>query len=232
MGNLLARLQAMPQEQAFDCWLAEPGEWVEAPNERRGGMSGVQRVRSGDGRLLYRKQQVDHGYRDWRHPLGEPTVLREERALRAFAALGVRVPQLLFCATRRRYGHRQGLLVTAALEGFASLEDCYARDEHLRWDPALQARIFRQLGEMLARLHRARWQHGCLYPKHIFVRVDTDGRVELALLDLEKSRRRFSARRAAQHDLRQLRRHSSWGEQEWRSLGYGYHCISGHRIEV
>ncbi|HEY6611679.1 MAG TPA: lipopolysaccharide kinase InaA family protein, partial [Pseudomonas sp.] len=80
MGNLLASLQTMPQEQAFDRWLAEPGEWVEAPNERRGGMSGVQRVRSGDGRLLYRKQQVDHGYRDWRHPLGEPTVLREERA--------------------------------------------------------------------------------------------------------------------------------------------------------
>lgn len=27
-------------------------------------------------------------------------------------------------------------------------------------------------------------------------------------------------------------RHSSWGEQEWRSLGYGYHSISSHRIEV
>lgn len=229
MSSLSACLHEIPQAEAFDRWLAEPGEWVEQPNQRRGGMSGVQRLRGVDGRLLYRKQQVDHCYRDWRHPFGEPTVLREQRALRAFAALGVRVPQLVYCATRQRDGQQQAVLVTAALEGFDSLESCYARGDQLRWSEPQRSRIFRQLGSLLARLHQARWQHGCLYPKHIFLRIDGEA-VELALLDLEKSRRRLTRQRAARHDLRQLRRHSSWGRLEWDSLDYGYSCISAQAI--
>lgn len=226
MDSAWAGLHGEPQADDFDRWLAEPGEWVEPPNQRRGGMSGVQRLRGGDGRLLYRKQQVDHAYRDWLHPFGEPTVLREQRALQAFAALGVPVPELVFCATRRRDGRQQALLVTAALEGFASLEALYADGAAQRWSDGLKIRVFRRLGGLLARLHRTRWQHGCLYPKHIFVRIDGEEQVEVALLDLEKSRRRFSRQRAARHDLRQLRRHSSWGSLEWESLNYGYLCNS------
>lgn len=231
MTSALTSLLELPPAKAFDRWLAEPGEWVEEPNERRGGMSGVQRLRTSDGRLLYRKQQIDHCYRDWQHPFGEPTVLREQRALEAFAALGVGVPRVMFCATRRQQGRWQALLVTAALEGFDSLEAIYARGEQLGWSEALTQRIFQQLGNRLARLHQARWQHGCLYPKHIFLRIGAGEQVELALLDLEKSRRRLSVRRAARHDLRQLRRHSSWGEMEWSALNYGYLEVSGHGIE-
>ena len=89
----------------------------------------------------------------------------------------------------------------------------------------LHALLLQQLGANLARLHRARWQHGCLYPKHVFVRVVAQGadtQVELALLDLEKSRRRLSRKRAAAHDFKQLRRHSSWNEADWDALRYGY----------
>ncbi|MCQ4346004.1 lipopolysaccharide kinase InaA family protein [Pseudomonas stutzeri] len=226
MDSVLSGLPGLSQQDEFERWLALPGEWVEAPNARRGGLSGVQRLRAPDGRLLYRKQQVDHCYRDWLHPFGEPTVLREQRALRAFAALGVPVPEAVFCATRRCAGRRQALLVTAALEGYESLEACYARGDQQGWSDELRIRLFRRLGSLLARLHRARWQHGCLYPKHIFVRTDAAGQVEVALLDLEKSRRRLSRQRAARHDLRQLRRHSSWGSLEWESLDYGYRCSS------
>lgn len=231
MTEALADLPNTEAASAFEHWLKLPGEWVEVPNERRGGMSGVQRLRTVDGRLLYRKQQVDHCYRDWRHPFGEPTVLREQRALQAFAALGVRVPQLVYCGARRQAGRQQALLVTVALDGFDSLEAIYARGEQRHWDDALRARIFHQLGGLLARLHQARWQHGCLYAKHIFLRIDAHGGVELALLDLEKSRRRLTRRRAARHDLRQLRRHSPWGAAEWESLGYGYHQASGQHLE-
>ena len=231
MSSVLARLPGLPQPDEFERWLDLPGEWVEAPNQRRGGQSGVQRLRTLDGRLLYRKQQVDHCYRDWRHPLGEPTVLRERRSLQAFAALGIRVPRLLYCGTRRQAGQLQALLVTEALNGFDSLEAIYAHGMQHGWDAALRARIFQQLGQLLARLHAARWQHGCLYPKHIFLRVSPHGRVELALLDLEKSRRRLTSRRAARHDLRQLRRHAWWGEAEWRSLASGYRQACGHAIE-
>ena len=85
-------------------WLLCPGDWVEPPNQRRGGLSGVQRVQLDDGRLLYRKQQVGHLYHSWRHPLGYPTLMRERDALYDCLRLGVPVPPPsagAVCATGR-----------------------------------------------------------------------------------------------------------------------------------
>lgn len=49
------------------------------------------------------------------------------------------------------------------------------------------------------------------YPKHIFVRAPQDNpnheEIEVALLDLEKSRRRWRARNASRRDLHQFERH-------------------------
>ena len=50
--NVLLKLD--PQD-AFDQWLALPGEWVEPPNSRRGGESGVKRVLTASGAVLYCK---------------------------------------------------------------------------------------------------------------------------------------------------------------------------------
>ncbi len=212
--------------RSFDDWLNLPGEWVEPPNECRGGTSGVQRVWL-EGRLLYRKEQVDHCYRDLRHPLGEPTVCREERALRAFAALGVRVPELVYCGTRRQHGRWQAQLITVGLEGFDSLENLCRQGITAGWSDAQRLAVFRAIGALLVKVHAARWQHGCMYPKHVFVRMAADGQFELALIDLEKCRRRLSAQRAARHDLGQLRRHWMWGDAEWQSLADGYVTAGG-----
>ncbi len=206
----------------FDQWLLLPGEWVEEPNVKRGGRSGVQRIQGQDGRTLYAKQQINYGYRSLRHPLGEPTVLREKRALLALTTLGIGVPELIYCGVRKQEGQWEALLITAALEGFESLQDCYARGVAQQWSDTLRERIFRQLGQLLARLHRARWQHGALYDNHLFVRIQADERVELALLDLEKSRRRLFARLASRHDMEKLRRHSAWGLTEWVWLEHSY----------
>ncbi len=72
MAPDLASLQRISGDSAIDQWLQVPGSWVEEPNERRGGASGVQRVYTGDGRLLYRKQQTGHVYRDWQRPSAIP----------------------------------------------------------------------------------------------------------------------------------------------------------------
>ena len=79
------------------------------PNERRGGASGVQRVYTGDGRLLYRKQQTGHVYRDWQRPFGYPTAMRERDALRAFESLGIRVPRLIYSGCRKVDGQWRAL---------------------------------------------------------------------------------------------------------------------------
>ncbi|MCW3147146.1 InaA protein [Stutzerimonas stutzeri] len=196
----------------FQRWWDTQGEWVEEPNQRRAGESGVQRVRLRDASqpLLYSKRQIGHLYRSLAHPFGRPTVLRELQALQAFARLGVRVPELVYCGTRQQAGQWQALLVTAELDGFVSLENWY-RDGHTeRHGTLVHQRMLAAVGVALNRIHRARWQHGCCYPKHIFLRVHGAGDaawVEVALLDLEKSRRRLRRSAAARHDLRQLHRH-------------------------
>lgn len=215
-------------QQSFQDWWQLQGEWVEAPNQRRGGESGVQRLQMAE-RICYAKRQIGHTYRTFRHPLGQPTVLRERRALLAFRALGIEVPRLIYCGTERdRQQGWRGLLITEELHGFEDIDTWYRRGGRQAHGEALHTRLLRQIGATLARMHQARWQHGCLYSKHVFVRIQGE-QADVALLDLEKSRRRLSRRRASNHDLRQLRRHSQWSDSDWQSLLAGYQQVfAGH----
>ncbi|MFH7428894.1 lipopolysaccharide kinase InaA family protein, partial [Pseudomonas syringae group genomosp. 7] len=73
-----------------------------------------------------------------------------------------------------------------------------------------------------------------LYIKHIFVRVTGEGpdaKVEVALLDIEKGRRLLSAHGAAQHDMKHLRRHSSFSAADWQKLLYFYQEPFGSSIK-
>ena len=221
--NVLLKLD--PQD-AFDQWLALPGEWVEPPNVRRGGESGVKRVSTASGGVLYCKQQVEHAYYSMRHPFGYPTAMRERDVLRACMALKVTVPVVVYAHCRKVAGVWQALLVTEALAGFSSLEECYARGDEQVWGEVLHQRILQEIGACMARFNRDRWQHGCLRMKHIFVRVQGE-EVEVGLLDLEKSRQRFTVRQAAQHDMQQLKRHSSWTDSQWQAFTYGYESEFG-----
>ncbi|MEO4047628.1 lipopolysaccharide kinase InaA family protein [Pseudomonas sp. CAU 1711] len=205
----------------FEQWWQLQGAWVEEPNRRRCGESGVQRLRQEDGRVYYAKRQIGHIYRSWLHPFGRPTVLRERKALLALPECGVRVPKIVYCGTTRGEQGWRGLLVSEELQGFQDIESWYAGGGRERIGPERHALLLQQIGAMLARMNQGRWQHGCLYAKHVFVRVG-EAESEVALLDLEKSRRRWTSRGAARHDLRQLRRHSSWSEAEWQLLLQGY----------
>ncbi len=191
----------------FDRWWSRRGRWVEAPNLRRSGESGVERITDGQ-RLLYCKRQQGHLYRSLRYPLGRPTIQRETQALTAFRSLNVRVPAVVYSGTCNRNSRWRGLLVTEELPGYTSLDNWYKSSMPLIDE--VGEKMMQTLAETLTCLHRRRWQHGCLYPKHIFVRVDkTDGGadVQVAVLDLEKSRRRWTKGAAARHDLQQLQRH-------------------------
>lgn len=205
MGILSEKaLGALPSTE-FDRWWHSPGEWVEEANQRRGGESGVRLLHSWDNSrpALYCKRQSGHIHRSLRHPFGRPTILRELEAYRALARLGIRTPNIVYCAARREARQWQALLVTEALRGFISLEQWYAQPM-----PAAETHnMLRQLALTLARMHIGGWQHGCCYAKHIFVRVRAPGDVEIALLDLEKSRRRWRSASASRRDLGQLQRH-------------------------
>ncbi|KAA0968059.1 lipopolysaccharide kinase InaA family protein [Pseudomonas sp. ANT_H12B] len=229
-----AKSEVAPQDR-FDYFWNLRGEWVEEPNVRRGGESGVQRVLGSNGQLLYTKRQTGHIYRSWRYPFGRPTVLRELDALTGMHLLGVRVPEIVFCGAQRDPVHKwRALLVTKALDGFEELQHWYAGGGRERCGEAVHDRVLQDLAENLARMHKARWQHSCIYIKHVFVRVTGEGeaaKVEVALIDLEKCRQRLTADRAAAHDMKQLRRHSSFSPTDWRKLVYFYETAFGSAIK-
>lgn len=222
-------------QDRFDYFWNLRGEWVEEPNVRRGGESGVQRVMGSDGQLLYTKRQVGHIYRSLRYPFGRPTVLRERDALIALRLIDVGVPDIIYCGAQRDPEHQwRALLVTRSLDGFEEIEHWYAGGGRERHGEAVHHRVLKELAENLARMHKGRWQHSCLYIKHVFVRVtgeDDAARVEVALIDLEKCRQRLSARRAASHDMKQLRRHSSFSTTDWQKLIYFYEKAFGSAIK-
>lgn len=211
-------------EQSFQMWWSLPGEWVESPNECRGGRSGValcsppEHYRSGS--RLYLKRQINHVFRNWRHPIaGLPTAVREARFLDQMRKLALRVPVTAYSGSRNAAGDQYAILATEALDGFTSLDDFYSESSDSGFVRKADPLIKTALADYLARMHHARLQHGCLYPKHIFVRLSTkitDPSAEIALIDLEKMRYRVSPTKAGSRDLEQLRRHQNfWAGQAW-----------------
>jgi tRNA A-37 threonylcarbamoyl transferase component Bud32 len=196
----------------FEQWWTLPGDWVEPPNQRRSGWSGVVRARI-DGTEVYIKRQRNHLCRNWRHPLGWPTASREAHYLQRLAQLGIAAPRVLFHGARRSAGGVEAVLATAALDGYLALD---AVADH---GPAFRRAVAIALGHSLGRLHRAGLQHGCLYGKHVMIRGDATGQVQVALLDLEKMRTRFTRQQAARHDLAQLHRHQRFlPPDDWQTL--------------
>jgi len=221
-------LSTLPEQYAsmnFADWWQQQGDWVEEPNERRDGQSGVQYLHTGDGKTLYCKRQCGHLSRSLRYPFGRPTVVREHRALEAYRAAGVRVPSLVFAGSRRQQGVWQGLLVTEELKGFISMDQWYAEDAPSVRGNATHQHMLRELAKTLSLAHAAGWQHGCLYSKHVFIRVRSQG-VEIALLDLEKARHRLRKHAAVRHDLKQFYRHRGpMPEADWFTLLQYYQAI-------
>jgi len=216
----------------FDHWWNTKGPWVEEPNERRSGTSGVQKVMQGD-TLFYVKRQIGHTYRSLRYPFGRPTVIREGKALDRLYALGVKAPETVFYGARKVNGQWQGLLVTRELTGFRDLDTWLADQSNLSQENHLV--ILTNLAVMLAKLHRGRQQHGCMRAKHVFINpsvIDKFSNFELALLDLEKSRPRLSKGRAARHDVRQLRRHSPWNDAQWSFFLERYEQEAGRGVAL
>ncbi|MEK1939740.1 MAG: lipopolysaccharide kinase InaA family protein [Pseudomonas sp.] len=224
-----------PTPGLFEQWWQQQGEWVEEPNNRRGGCSGVQRIRNQSGELLYAKRQVGHIYRSLLHPFGRPTVLRELRALTRLKRIGVNVPQVVYCGAARDADNIwRALLVTADFKGFIEIDQWRASGGRERHGEAFHQKVMEAVGVMIARMNNVRWQHNCLYSKHVFIRVDGEGEqatFEVGVLDLEKSRPRLTRKQAARHDLRQLRRHSSWSDADWQHVIYGHSTAFGSAIK-
>lgn len=169
-----------------------PAPWLETPNKRRGGWSGVSRIdwtaQDGSSSVAYLKRHEDHTYRaPHKLFLKTPTLEREFNNLRALDRLGFTVPLPLYFGSRQHQGKLQAMLVLKSLEGFQSLSHyLYAcQKSKSRVNPNVTSTVAREI----ARLHQCHWTHRCLYPKHTYVKVNADSTVEVAFIDLESARK-------------------------------------------
>lgn len=216
----------------FEFWWGTSGEWVEPPNVRRSGTSGVQLIVKDD-RTFFVKRQTGHLFRSLRYPTGRPTALREGIALSRLEKLGVKAPRPVFYGARKVQGVWQGVLVTEDLGGFIDLDTWYGQGAASLLTTEQHQQLLERLAQMLARMHSGKWQHGCMRSKHIFIKASMTGEhfdFELALLDLEKSRGRVTAIGAARHDIPQLRRHSYWDQSQWQHFLAAYEQAIGRTL--
>lgn len=101
----------------FNQWWATEGDWVEEPNYRRNGMSGVQCVER-DGKKLYVKRMTQHLFRSVRYPFGRPTIVREIAVIKDLEKAGVIVPKIVYGKAMKIDGEWRALLVTEDMKGF------------------------------------------------------------------------------------------------------------------
>lgn len=209
----------------FDYWWNKKGVWVEDPNQRRGGFSGVLITQDRDGQTLYIKKQEGHVYRSLLYPFGQATIRREYHAYRAFTKANVRTPEVVYCGQQGK----KAILVTKALDNFISFEQWLIQARQANTSTTTIKAVLDEIAKMLVQLHKSRLQHNCIYSKHIFVSVmeRQQAHVEVALLDLEKSRRRLTTKQAALHDTPQIRRHSAITEEEWLYFAERYQAYFG-----
>ena len=196
----------------FEGWWTIAGDWVEPPNRRRDGWSGMLRVRIGEA-LFYVKLQCNHRCWSPRPPFRHPTAKREYDNLLRLRALAIGAPEPVFYGQRHSAEGLEAVLVTRELYAYRSLDTLPALDAEQRHAVAVAA------GELIGRLHRARLQHRALYDKHLMLRWPISGAPEIALIDLESMRRQPSRGLAARRDLGQLaRRQALWSPEDWQTL--------------
>lgn len=200
-------------------------DWFEAPNERRGGWSGVGRIelQQEDGTVMgaFLKRQDNHQHKSWLHPIrGVPTFEREFIILKYLERHGVNAPEVMLFACNPN-GDFKVALLTKELAGFVPLEDL-TRQLFKDSNPTLkQQSVLLQAVAIYARqLHAAQVQHRSFYPKHLFVNMTDANAPQVAAIDLEKSRVNPVALLRSLMDLSALNRHAEHWSKSRRMYFY------------
>ena len=200
---------------SFDALWDLDVEWFEPPNKRRGGWSGVARIqlKSPDGKEIgaFLKRQQNHMCKTLQHPIrGILTFAREFENIRRFQQINVPALEPIFFGQRQVNGDYRGILVTRELNGFYPMDAprFLPGKEGLLASIKARRALFEKLAKLLRQLHADNRQHGCLYPKHIFIKPLSQNEFDVRLIDLEKVRWQPWMQQATIRDLNTLSRHA------------------------
>lgn len=195
-------------------------QWVEEPNVRRGGWSGVVRhtlqTSEGEDIEVYIKRQEGHISRTFAHPLSGILTLRKEFAnIQRLIRYGVPTLEPVYFG----YSGDKAILVTLGLSKHSSLDEI----EPSEIPESMRQKLVSTIALAIQHMHAYRLQHNCLYPKHIFVKQLEDG-WDVRVIDLEKMKRTLTRTSAVQRDLSTLFRHadSRWTNRD-RALFFRYY---------
>lgn len=181
---------------------------VDEPNTGRGGWSSVYRLElddaNGHTRAFYLKRQQNYLGHSVYRPLGEPTFAREFRTIQSFARKGVPALEPAFYEQRRGHEGWQAILLTRALDNYRPLSDWFLGWRRLSREE--RRTLVLASAALVRALHNSGIIHNCLYPKHIFLKLDGD-RAGARLIDLEKARYSLGLRDRSR-DLETLHRRS------------------------
>lgn len=214
-----------------------PWDWVETPNNRRNGWSGVSRHTFFDdeaGRFsIFVKRQENHNYRSLRHPLhGRPTLFSELYNTLDLKQIGAPTVEPVFYGERREGDKPQAVLATIALEDYGDLNS-------LLQDPSVttlvRQAILHRLADVVQLMHHHRLQHNSLSGNHVLVKLEKDDTFDLRILDLEKMRRSFRPMDAAVKDLEKFIRRTpklTTNEQAEFLLHYTQNFSHGQRRKL
>ena len=195
--------------QTFAGFWGLPWDWVEDPNKRRNGWSGVSRHTFSDdeaGRFsIFVKRQENHNYRSLSHPFGKPTFFRDFRNILRMEQINVPTVEPVFYGERQEGDKLQAVLATIALEEYSELNSLF-QDPSVA-TPVRQA-ILHRLADVAQLMHRHHLQHNSLAGNHVLVKVEEDGTFDLRILDLEKTRRNFMPFDIAVRELEKFIRHA------------------------
>lgn len=201
------------QQLDFDKLWNLPVEAVDEPNTKRGGWSSVAYYEL-EGVRLYLHRQQGYKTRTLCSPLGEPTFYREFKATQTFERLAIPAITTAYYAER---GNR-AMMMTYALNDYKELGDYHQQWAQL--DSSAKNGIIKACAELVRTLHQAKQMHGCLYPKHVFVKKQANGSYQAKFINLEKVRTMWFAFYDRTKDLETFKRRSNqaWSEQEWQTF--------------
>ena len=216
------------QLASFEALWALQLKAVDEPNTGRGGWSSVYRLVL-DGQAFYLKRQTNHLTRSLYKPLGEPTFAREFRNILAYQQKNIPALEAAFFAERKVGTERRAILLTRALDDYQDLASYLPN-----WPSLAQSQktaLLKACGTLAATLHKAGQMHGCLYPKHIFLKPAGHA-YQGALIDLEKTRPLYFGERDRIKDLETLvRRAQIWSQEDCQVFLTSYLGESGIRVE-
>ncbi|MCB2167293.1 MAG: lipopolysaccharide kinase InaA family protein [Deltaproteobacteria bacterium] len=207
-------------------WTIE-APWVEEPNYRRRGWSGMSRIELNGTTPtpigIYLKRQENHGYRSIENPFRyRPTAYREYKRLVAMNAAGIAAPEVLYYGERQTGEKMQAILMTREIPQNIPLDDYLLLSGNRSPDEV--RRLIADTAILIAKLHRHHFQHCSLYGKHVLVSgfdaaqptpPQIGSKLVPYLIDVEKSRQRLSRMAIAVRDLNQLYRHVPWTTAQW-----------------